>query len=476
MPSIMGRRKLSILRQGYSSIRRTIMLKRPFLFPFMLVTAVASPLAEAETIVVSNTQDLFRPDCTNDCSLREAVYKANLNPGADRIELRPGTYTLSLSDPNWNPDEPDPDEDLGVRGDLDISGGLTLIGDKDYNTIIQGRSDRLIEVLPDGGEFHLRHLSLRGGRADDYGGAILNNGISVIAFVGFYDNHVTPGVASKGGAIANLDTMLISFSLFQGNSANGDQGFPGLGGAIYNRSLMRIRDSHFEGNSATDNATNLAYGGAVYNEFWVDVARSSFVGNYAEGGGAAVANDGNWLSLFRLVNGTVSGNVGVGASGSLANGLPEVVSSGSSKMELSHVTLVGNQGLGLSNLGNLSVRNSIVAGNTLNQAPANCSHQGTGYSARGLALGADQGECVPTSWVDETALFTSVLEPSLRSTGSEPGVGIGTQYHEIMAGSPILDSAVGSCTSHDQRSAPRPVDGDHDGQAVCDIGAYERQN
>lgn len=453
------------------------MLKRPFLFPFMLVTAVASPLAEAETIVVSNTQDLFRPDCTNDCSLREAVYKANLNPGADRIELRPGTYTLSLSDPSWNPDEePDPDEDLGVRGDLDITDELTLIGDKDYNTTIQGGSDRLIEVLPSGGEFHLRHLSLRGGRADDYGGAILNNSISVIAFVGFYDNHVTPGVASKGGAIANLDTMLISFSLFQGNSANGDQRFPGLGGAIYNRSGMRIRDSRFEGNSATDNATNLAYGGALYNEYMVDVARSSFVGNYAEGGGAAIANGSNWLSSLKLVNSTVSGNIGVGTRGILDNGAPVAAGSFQPSMELSHVTLVGNKGLGLSNLGNLSVRNSIVAGNTLNQVPANCSHQGIKYSARGLALGADQGECVPTSWVDETALFTSVLEPSLRSTGSEPGVGIGTQYHEIMAGSPILDSAVGSCTSHDQRSAPRPVDGDHDGQAVCDIGAYERQN
>ena len=132
-----------------------------------LAVALSAPMAQgAATIVVSNTQDLFRPACENDCSLREAIYKANLNPGPDRIELRPGIYSLTLADPGWNPDEePDPDEDLGVRGDLDITGELTIVGDIYTNTFIQGVSDRLVEVLPDA-KLNLRNLSLRGGRAD----------------------------------------------------------------------------------------------------------------------------------------------------------------------------------------------------------------------------------------------------------------------------------------------------------------------
>lgn len=37
---------------------------------------------------------------------------------------------------------------------------------------------------------------------------------------------------------------------------------------------------------------------------------------------------------------------------------------------------------------------------------------------------------------------------------------------------PALDATIGDCPDHDQRGVPRPQDGNGDGVALCDLGAY----
>ncbi len=81
----------------------------------------------------------------------------------------------------------------------------------------------------------------------------------------------------------------------------------------------------------------------------------------------------------------------------------------------------------------------------------------------------------------ESPGYTCYLQhPTDRANVADPGIvplsdnGGSTLTHALLPGSPAIDTAIdGRCPATDQRGLGRPVDGDGDGVATCDVGAFE---
>lgn len=117
---------------------------------------------------------------------------------------------------------------------------------------------------------------------------------------------------------------------------------------------------------------------------------------------------------------------------------------------------VGGGGIYLDSGATLNVSHSIVAGS----AGGDCS-DANGTIATNLNNFIGDLSCNPL-------LAGNPMLGPLADNGGP------TQTHELIIGSPAIDRADdGACPGKDQRGHRRPVDGDFDGTARCDIGAFE---
>jgi CSLREA domain-containing protein len=443
-----------------------------------LMSLLLVPLgAAAQDIRVSKFADSLDGSCDADCSLREAVVLANSLPGKQRISLPAGIYTLTLpperGDPEHDEEDVRIDEDANLNGDLDIHDQLDIVGAGPGVSIIDGtKNDRILEVFPDV-TLTLRGLTLRNGYSSFYGGAIANEGTTLLHRVHLENNtyyHPWGGGRKQGGAIANYGELRIYQAQFEHNLATGGDSNAGYGGAIHNSGDLLVRGSLFRNNTAINDDDSSGDGGAIDNLGRADISRSAFIGNFA-GLGGAVANKGNgWL---KLSNSTLANNYSAWSeiNGILQNGAP-FGPPGTPELWLLHVTIAGNHNFGLVNHGDLLIRNSLISGNTRSDSggDVNCANRGDTYSyrARGLLLGNGAGNCTAEFHVENADTFTRVLAPLADNGGPTP-------TFALLPASPALDAALDSDAKHDQRGAPRPRDGDGDGMVIGDLGAYERQ-
>jgi CSLREA domain-containing protein len=331
------------------------------------------------------------------------------------------------------------------------------------------------------------------------------------------DGNWTEGDASFGGGayltggcsptdVSCSDTIAIRNSLVSNNRTAGD--FSGSGGLeLRHARQISVVDSTISGNwTEGDNAD---YGG-VYATFRSDegsgpfefsVVRSTISGNSTHGDGSANAGLGVNNGVFALYRSTVSGNSTEGTSadgaglylGSVTASIVNSTISGNtttgndspgagihisaySVTTFLHSTIVDNSsasgvdGILLDDPDIVSVMNSVIAQNGGGEVACSAAIDGVG-SIGNLVTDTT---CGTDSLIGGAAASLAGL-----ALGPLADNGGRTRTHALLEGSIAIDTADDdACASEgvnsiDQRGDGRPVDGDGDESARCDVGAYE---
>lgn len=195
-------------------------------------------------------------------------------------------------------------------------------------------------------------------------------------------------------------------------------------------------------------------------------------GNNVTGG----ADGGGLLNLggiLTVTNSTLSGNTAGQGGGLFTQGASSRATVTHSTLTLNHATDTGG---GLVAYDHLLLRNSLVAGNTsAGFGYRNCAvAAGASASLQGRNLLGLTGNC-PNNPAD--IIWSGPIE-QLLNTGLTPQAN-GVTSHALVPGSVAIDAlgaqAGGPCAlpAFDQRNLARPLDGNGDGAAACDIGAHE---
>jgi CSLREA domain-containing protein len=427
---------------------------------------LASTSASADTFTVSKTNDTNDGMCDTDCSLREAVAAANARPGSDLVRLKHSFYRLTV--------EVSGPADSQIR----ITDALVIRGVPERSTIDANGTNRHFEVAG-GTKVELVDLTLRGGIGEGRGGSIYSAGDLTLRRVWVIGNRVIAdddGVVD-GGGIWNTGELRMILCRVEGNIAlDGFTLTGGQGGGIFNAGTLYLYDTALRSN-VTGEDDSVGFGAGLYNRGSARVDRSFFWDNDpGDGEGGAIAN--RFGGSVALINSTLSNNGHDGADGALANGSmieaqAEIATGNNNWANVLNSTIANNNGGGVLNTGRLTLRQALVAGNFSQDgndkyydSGRNCHNELDGRVTQVSSLVAADGNCPASVSVENRSTFNVVLE-HLRYLGGP------TPVHKPRPGPYAIDGGGETCPSEDQRNKPRPVDGNGDGVAQCDIGAME---
>ncbi len=391
----------------------------------------------------------FNVSNTNDSglgSLRQAIEDANAATGLDTIK-----FDNNLSGQKI----------ILTSGELKITDDLSIKGlGSDLLTVSGNNASRVLRI--DDGDFSneidvtLDGLTITEGTTTDNGGGILNTENLTILNSKISDN--------SGGGISNTDGYLtVANSTISDNTGVG----------IDSIGFLEVTESTISGN--TNFGISFGFGNFQLTD--------STISNNTGGGINASRAD------IEITNSTISGNTTFGDGGGISTFLV--------RGQISNSTIAYNtadsDGDGFGNGGGVAIvaglgivlNNNIIAAN-FDNSPADGKHHpdlsGIGFSSNGYNLIGDiTGLTFPNLFIPPGDIFGTSDNPLDPLLGPLQDNGGSTQTHALLASSPAIDAGdpdFESPPKFDQRGRgfPRVLDGDGDGTATVDIGAFEIGN
>lgn len=268
--------------------------------------------------------------------------------------------------------------------------------------------------------------------AGEDGGGIYASGNGISITVGL--STISGGDAADRGAGVFFDSSGGTFTLTDTEVVDNVAVGAG-GGASLERGAHVVEGSLFHLNTAG------SHGGGIHHNQLAGAGNSIAVRNSTFSANGAAGDGGGLYANGTLVNSTATGNTATGRGGGIARNAS----------------------------GTVTVRNSIIFGNTATQDPSQTNDCYNAVSDGYNLVGTASGTCFTS--VDATTQYAT--DPDLAILADNGGP---TRTHAIDETSPAFDegnpatpgSGGNSCESADQRGLPR-------GPNRCDVGAFELQ-
>lgn len=460
---------------------------------FLLYIDISSILTilDPNTFLVNSTLDLvdtnpgdgvcgfiftWKGSTTRYCTLRAAINEVNALAKfpTKTIKVPEGNYSLS-------------------QGRLKVLNSMTIKGDGVSKTIIDGAGASGVMQIGkyDGSEaendilVNLRDLTLQNGDTgiSGAGGGLRIEEHTYVQMSGCQIRDNEAGLA--GGGIANAGTLRMTECTVSGNKTSA-AGFAASGGggiASFSTGNVKLTRSTVSGNEAP-------WGGGISNDGKFDLLSSTVSGNKARGGGGGILNDDGYLNIsFSTIT--------LNEANADKDYFDEQATGGGIRNNPSNVATQGHINMANTILANNKDNRSYISTYSGTTTPyphgsPDC-YSVTPYrftSLRGNLVGILTSNCdlrdtlygAPPNFMQYGTYSNEGKDPLNPKLGPLTDNGGPTKTHKPYWNSPAVDKGAGvtssplsDCPDKDQRGLPRPVDGDSNGTAKCDVGAVERQ-
>jgi hypothetical protein len=347
------------------------------------------------------------------------------------------------------------DDQAAANGDLDITEAVTIQGEGQGVTTLDGNStSRVFEVRPAVTGVRIERMTVTGGFPNDddngdgcRGGALLSRGDVTVANTIISNNktgkacnaHEGGGIAAISGTLSVLDSVVSNNAAASGAPLQGSQcstsctGLTGekggAGGGVWSAVGVTVARSTFTGNRA---GAGGAAGGATGGDGPGDGTGGTGTGGTGGvgGDGGAIASDGGAVVID---DSTISSNrAGDGGTGGAGNG-GLGGAGGSGGAGIGGAGGKGGDGGGVNSQGTLSVTRSTFSGNVGGAS----GKGGTGTGGRGgtgevaTTSGPGEGGSGGTAgraggiWAVQLTAVNTTLNGNVSGSGGSGGAGVG---------------------------------------------------